>query len=288
MAIMAAAQGAGCRVLLTGHFGDVLFEGADYWAAEMLRELRFGQLLSTVVGHRSRIEWRHDLFESGVRPLLPTKLRLAYRRRRPRSVRWRNPGLHPDLVKRTGLEARSTRDQRWKEFPAPGHWSRYRSLTSASWPQGAAAVRSLHNRHHLEQADPYWDRRLLEFVMALPADQLGRPGRTRWVQRNALVGLLPEAVRERRGKTHFHPLLVRGLRKQEQSTVRMLLQDSQIVRRRFVRPDWLQTEFQADGGWTDYGYWLWLFISLEIWLRHYWQTGPQAAKTWLEPEGSGA
>ncbi|MCB0232178.1 MAG: hypothetical protein KDH90_24180, partial [Anaerolineae bacterium] len=112
---------------------------------------------------------------------------------------------------------------------APDRWQRYRSLLSNGWAHGISLVREFTHRNGLEIAMPLWDRRLLEFVLAVPADQLGRPQQTRWVLRAAMTGLLPEAVRLRPGKTTFHPLFVVGLLRRERTTVERLLADPQIV-----------------------------------------------------------
>ena len=37
---MEAAEQAGCRLLLAGYYGDVLFTGSQYWAADLMREFR--------------------------------------------------------------------------------------------------------------------------------------------------------------------------------------------------------------------------------------------------------
>ena len=92
----------------------------------------------------------------------------------------------------------------------------------------------------MEVESPYYDRRLVEYAMALPADQLGRPWRSRWVQRNAMAGLLPDAVRERYEKTDFDPLVTRGLLERESETVRTILRARAAFERNFVRRDWIE------------------------------------------------
>lgn len=47
---------------------------------------------------------------------------------------------------------------------------------------------------------PYLDQNLIEFVLAIPASQLLRPGQRRALQRRALAGLAPAEVLERRTK----------------------------------------------------------------------------------------
>jgi asparagine synthase (glutamine-hydrolysing) len=136
--------------------------------------------------------------------------------------------------------------------------------------QGAAATRRFYHAHGLELVTPYWDRRLVEFALALPADQLGRPHRDRWVHRNAMNGLLPEPVRERSQRTIFVPLLEKGLLEKERTTLAGILHDPQIVQRDMVRADWLEGALRSAAerstGWDS----LWPCISLELWLSRFW------------------
>ncbi len=51
-----------------------------------------------------------------------------------------------------------------------------------------------------EKRYPYLDRDLLEFIFAIPREQLVRPGQRRSLMRRALVGIVPEEVLNRKRK----------------------------------------------------------------------------------------
>jgi asparagine synthase (glutamine-hydrolysing) len=57
-----------------------------------------------------------------------------------------------------------------------------------------------------EKRYPYLDRDLLEFLFAIPREQLVRPGQRRSLMRRALVGIVPGEVLDRRRKA----FVVRG------------------------------------------------------------------------------
>ncbi|MDT7856633.1 lasso peptide isopeptide bond-forming cyclase [Rubrivirga sp. S365] len=57
----------------------------------------------------------------------------------------------------------------------------------------------------IEVAHPFFDRRLVEYSLALPADQKLRDGWTRYVLRRAMDDVLPESVAWRVGKANFAP-----------------------------------------------------------------------------------
>jgi asparagine synthase (glutamine-hydrolysing) len=55
----------------------------------------------------------------------------------------------------------------------------------------------------LEPRDPFLDRRVADFCVCLPGDQMLDAGWPKAVMRRALAGRLPEGVRWRRGKEHL-------------------------------------------------------------------------------------
>ena len=50
---------------------------------------------------------------------------------------------------------------------------------------------------------PFYDRRVVDLCLALPAETKLRAGQTRWVLREAMRGLLPERIRTRHDKAEF-------------------------------------------------------------------------------------
>ena len=69
---------------------------------------------------------------------------------------------------------------------------------------------------NIEPRYPFWDKRLIEFCLALPAEQKLHNGWTRVVMRRAMSGILPDEVQWRYGKTDFTPNLTKGLTSNQQ------------------------------------------------------------------------
>jgi asparagine synthase (glutamine-hydrolysing) len=63
----------------------------------------------------------------------------------------------------------------------------------------------------IEPRDPFMDRRVVEFAVRLPGDQLIADGWPKAVLRRALEGRLPDEVRYRRGKEHLGPVFTESL-----------------------------------------------------------------------------
>ncbi len=65
---------------------------------------------------------------------------------------------------------------------------------------------------HLDYTHPFAHRPLVEFLMAVPADVLCRPGEPRKLMRSALSDLWPPVLRKRRSKGLFHAPMLEALR----------------------------------------------------------------------------
>jgi asparagine synthase (glutamine-hydrolysing) len=72
----------------------------------------------------------------------------------------------------------------------------------------------------LEVRYPFFDRRLMEFCLAIPAKQKLRNGWTRSVMRRAIAGIVPAEVQWRPGKADLSPNFSRGLFQRDLQTIR--------------------------------------------------------------------
>lgn len=266
--VMAAAQAMGCRLLLTGHFSDILFAGGQYWLASWLWDGGLTEVVPALFRHHPHISLHRDLLQYGLLPLIPAHWRQWYRQHHPRSYP-HPPHIHPHLLPHIHQAQAEKEPETTQNWAQPGQWARWQHLSLSIFAQGGAISRQLYNQHGLEAVDPYQDRRLVEFVMAVPAHYLGRPYYSKWLLRQALQGYLPDKVRERTDKTRLTPLLDLAMQDKAKTTIARLLSNPQIIQRQFIRPDWLQQAL-AGQNWAENQPLLVLCICLELWLQRYW------------------
>ena len=120
----------------------------------------------------------------------------------------------------------------------------------------------------IEATYPYFDRRLLEFMVAIPFDQKLRPGVTRSLHRRALGRILPTEITQRDTKAGALEVICRALRREWSRIVSLLNREARVVRRGYVHLVPLLTTLEAlrQGRQTDI-FSLIRVISLEAWLR---------------------
>lgn len=114
---------------------------------------------------------------------------------------------------------------------------------------------------------PYLDRDLVEFLIAIPREQIVRPGRRRYLMRRALINITPDAVLERRRKAFIsrrrHTSITEG-----KDVLRRLFDTSLLDKLGLIDRNRLWEVFQAvvDGGTSRWVPMLHRAIALEMWL----------------------
>jgi asparagine synthase (glutamine-hydrolysing) len=141
----------------------------------------------------------------------------------------------------------------------PGYWR------LANWHERSAAAFGIEARH------PFLDRRLFEYVLAIPGKQLFRLPHYKNLLRRAMLGILPEKIRLRQEKTKFTTFTDFMLREQAADEIRELLRDPLSAESGILDGNGLRTAYLAflDGGTHDERCALWRAIKLEIWLGRY-------------------
>jgi asparagine synthase (glutamine-hydrolysing) len=185
----------GYRVLLSGFGGDEVLGGvpspiselADSLAGAKARTLS-RQLKAWALNQRK--PWLHLLFAAASR-FFPPALVGASQHLRP--APWLDAGfVHRHRAALTGHE------KRLRFFgPLPTFQENLATFEALRRQVGCDAPAS---EPAYERRTPYLDRELLEFLFAVPREQLVRPGQRRSLMRRALVGVVPQELLDRRRK----------------------------------------------------------------------------------------
>lgn len=231
-----AAQQHGVRVLLNGLDGDsVVSHGYDH-LTKLARRGRWRTLVAEVNGLHARLGLPRlkTLLQFGIKPLAPEPLRQARRilRRRKRLPQaTASMMINADFAQRIDLAGRvQTAQEDRSGLVRTAREHHLRVLTSGLFTfmleanDRAAAVSSI------EPRSPFYDKRLVEFCLALPPEQKLQQGWTRVVVRRALADILPAEVRWRGGKGSFAPNFIPSLLTLESALMEeVILDDPQAI-----------------------------------------------------------
>jgi asparagine synthase (glutamine-hydrolysing) len=184
----------GNRVVFSGIGGDEFLGGvptATPELADLLIQCRVRTLANRLKlwALSKRVPWVHLLIEAA-REFLPEGLLGLSSVNLPS---W----LCPDYQKRQH-SALISNGRRIKVFgPLPSFQEHLKSLEGLRRQLGCVIPEP---KLLYEKRYPYLDRQLLEFLFAIPQEQLVRPGQRRSLMRRALVGIVPQEILERRRK----------------------------------------------------------------------------------------
>ena len=207
--VMRLAREHGVTVLLDGQGGDELFCGYEghipWYLAHLLRRARVFRFWSEYrAGQRNHFA-SGGLFRHVVAGLLPEAARDRQRMRLfARRMPWLSgdlfsPEAAPGMCDELGIAP--ARD------PSVGETALSRRMWAGVLRDSLPALLRFEDRSamafSIEARVPFLDRRLVELAMGLPVEEKIRDGRLKMVLREAVRGMVPDAILDRRDKIGF-------------------------------------------------------------------------------------
>jgi len=251
------ARQKGIRVLLTGSFGDYLYQGGRaYWLADVLVDNGIlkasSEAMKFIHEFGVRRIWQDDCLKQAILKRMNISFEKLKRNGQPA---WLTPFAIDILNERQNI----------------GYGPVFNRHASVGTFGLLAARISTHeipfaNSLGLELRHPYRDRRLIEFVLSLPAYQLFYKGLPKFILRNAMRGILPEPIIARRQPTSLFPLYNKGVGK-ENGIFGMIYEKDVSLWKKFIRRNELMKIWQSGSQYesTSAGLIPWLCIAVEKW-----------------------
>jgi len=181
------AQRKGFRVILTGL-------GGDDWLTGSLGQSRVGRALRRL---------RSQPSAATVGSLLADGMHLLRRRIIPKFSAPIAPWIPDAFARRTCLADRVRRQPPDGLFASRAQRDLHARLTNALRIHFLEMKERASARVGVEHRHPFHDRRLIELALALPPEQLWRGDQPKFVLRQAMKGLVPDAILQRRTKAEF-------------------------------------------------------------------------------------
>ena len=253
------AQKDGVRILLSGNRGDELVGDWIYdypgwlstgYLGEVWRDLRRYQ--------RATGQTYTSVLKTALRPL-----------RQPTYVLGPAPWIPDALVRRSELIPFLAARSRGRQTPQQARYGRIFGFA-------AAHIMTFDERRMAQYgvalSSPWSDRRLAEFVLAIPQWQVQRLSQPKRLVKEALQDMVPRAAMARLAKTtqgNFYDL---GLKHKSKATVQKLVRAPIAADYGFLEPRAVQDAYcdYLEGKPTFHD--LWRPLTLELWLQRYWNS----------------
>ncbi len=211
--LYAAARRRGFGAVLDGVDGDTVASHEPDVLTGLLRSGQWGTALREARGFAGFYRDTYDpwsstsrlLFANTYRAVAPQFLRAAvrpYRRRLGIRAALAESFISHDCAARIDLPGRLRSLWEYRDH-YPTLSTRERQAQEIAHPQNGAALERYHRvaaSRGIEARHPFFDKRVVEFCLALPWDQKVRDGWSKRIVRQGAAGFLPDEVRWRRGR----------------------------------------------------------------------------------------
>ena len=279
-ALLDQIQDAGIKVELTGEGGDeILYVQANSYFWHLWITRRWSRMRQDLKNMRPW--WRRGFYRQLALGVAPDWLQRLYR-----GVLRKNAVaptdyfiIDDDFARRIGLEELLNKARSPKSFKSP-YWQDQHTVSQ--W-YGRTFFLSYYSQaalwHGIEARFPFLDSRLIDFVCRIPPEKkIVRDGLTKWLLRQAMQGILPEAVRQRPDKGDFSPLFYRGLDEVGDSGFENLVNNGYLTRLGFVNQTKLAHLFSLASTTAKKPTMQFIgFFSLEQWLRQLFAGGSSSS-----------
>jgi len=265
------------KVVLSGDGGDELFAGYDKYTVEARRRA-------------FRLPARARRIVGTVAALLPPG---AKGRNFLRNLALAGPQRYLDestLFRRDDKErlflpevlGRMAEGDPWSEelgylARAGGHWlsaARYMDMKAYLPLDILTKVDRMSMAHSLEAREPLLDHRLVEFAATIPPEMMLRRGTTKWIFKEAMRGILPDDIIDRR-KHGFAVPLGRWFRGTLGGFVRDLLLTKSSRERGIFNPAAIENLVRRHEEGRQLDLEVWTLISFELWCRAFVDARPR-------------
>ena len=250
----------GGRIALTGELGN-LFDGTRFSYYDLLREGRIRRALSDV--RADPVPTRHLLTWFVLIPAVPGLGRLLFDRGGRSFPAW----FDDEFVDRVNLRERLKAEDDGVNFDRLAIQQTYDDFYRADQLLYYGQDRRRALAAGVEPRHPFADRRVLEFLFALPPGVRLHRGTSKYFFRYLAEDLLPEPVQDQSSPFRFDPIVHRGFSVYA-SRLESLVTEGELVERGIVDPDEAGRIYRAyrDGELFE-NVDLWRIAATELWLQ---------------------
>jgi asparagine synthase (glutamine-hydrolysing) len=246
----------GARVLLNGHGGDELLFNTSYLVDLFLRgaweEIRehLHEFPLWSIGVPPGF-YRNLFIQDLIRHYLPMRVFTWIRRIRaeffpsagsPWTLEWYSDSLKARALRR--LIDNYPRASNKKLYCSAYKKVLYKSLKWHYHQIRNEWLLKVGRMHCLELAQPFFDRDLVSFLMAIPGEEIVHKGIPKNILRSAMAGVLPEAIRNRRTKADFTKLSNEGIEQDFQRMAQYLEFGGSVAGFGYIKPEEIGKELR--------------------------------------------
>jgi asparagine synthase (glutamine-hydrolysing) len=216
--LLLKAKSAGVRIMLDGHDGDAAVSYGYRLLTEHAISANFIKLFKCykelgVISNTRVVKNILSLLYKIAHAKIHTQLGISPLRKEIKNCLSQ---LAPDFVNRTAIQRRL--EQTMDTMPFAFQSEKEFHLKNITQPIHASTLEffdQISAKEGVSVRYPYFDKRIIEFCLALPAQEKLRDGLNRNIVRKSLQRILPSKIIQRKSKTDFSPSFVHAFNKND-------------------------------------------------------------------------
>ncbi len=255
------------KVVLNGQGGDELLAGYlyyyKYYFVSLLKEGKIGRFMDDFNAYRrtyghSAAEYMNTFAKVMMRVVLPDSTM-----KKMEHLENSNSGFYASWL-----------SDKLPKVPVSDKFSNqldnnlYNTLTSYSIPHLLHWEDRNSMAHSIESRVPFLDHRLIEFAYSLPVEQKIKGNETKYILRQAMKGVLPEKIRQRKDKIGFGTPTDSWTDKLLRNYITDVFSSPEFKSRGVFNADKIRKAYTEKSGSFTSGE-IWKILSAEIWMRAY-------------------
>lgn len=271
-----AARKQGVRVLLDGVDGDVTISYYFIYLTELARKGRLLTLAREAVGlsrnfYLEEVSPLSIMWRRGFKPLFPPIMHSMRKSlgRGNQFTRRNYSFISVDFAERMNLAKRTEAVWRARRGVKTSQQHHSSDLIHGVLVQALESTNKLSAAFALEHRHPYFDKRLVEFCLALPREQKICDGWTRIIVRRALADLLPDKIIRHGSKWNPNEFFARRLLSLEKDSIEQVIFNHCLEIEPYIDLPAIRKAYHRhlDHPTTDDAYTIWKAATLALWLR---------------------
>lgn len=274
------AKAEGITVMLDGQGADEILGGYHTFFKTIALNMLFNRNILRFLALRYRYEkeigefpLKYRLITTGkIASLIPTQILKILRpfkklvTRRPESINLPSPKISPftdALIEQHPLELSVSKRGRTLNEDL------YIRLKSMSLPALLRFEDRNSMAHSIEARVPFLDHRLVELLFTIPGNLKINKVTTKYIFREAMKGILPESIRNRKDKIGFmaSPSLTFSFIQNHYNT---LIQNQTELEKQIFDPSGIAKLIKSNDQSSSLEQQLWRILNTKLWIRHHW------------------
>ena len=278
-ALWQTAKQQDVRVLLEGFMGDQVVSNGETYLVELARKFQFRQLSKEIhaleqqgqLDASGNFVWKY-IKREGLKPRIPAPMLQLWHNLQGREAPEPHVDelINPAFAQKTGLATRLMELQGHHYMPSKlARAMHYYQISSGINSASLETLNHVSQGMGLDVRLPYLDKRLVEFCLAIPAQQKLSDGWPRMIVRRGMRDILPEAICWRNNKANMSSNFTGSLLDFEQTKMEdIVFRDCEILEPYINLPKLheIYRRFTSRGGGDD-GSTIVSNVMLATWLR---------------------